>query len=178
MNTLSRSDLFGALRERIAAGASKLARPIPNAHARITRCWPTECWPPPKVFCDDTPMPVLDRRRRRTRMARFWFYAADDRPWQGLAAPIVVYIFAEGPSGRHVHEHLDGVQRRAAGGRARGMTNWPSQGGPAVPSPWRTVWLTPAVSSLRFIGSPSRLWLPRHCGGLRRCIGSRNESVV
>ena len=41
-------------------------------------------------------------------MARFWFYAADDRPWQGLAAPIVVYIFAEGPSGRHVHEHLTG----------------------------------------------------------------------
>ena len=51
---------------------------------------------------------LTDRRRRRTRMARFWFYAADDRPWQGLAAPIVVYIFAEGPSGRHVHEHLTG----------------------------------------------------------------------
>jgi transposase len=34
----------------------------------------------PKVFCDDTPMPVLGRRRRHTRTARFWSYAIDDRP--------------------------------------------------------------------------------------------------
>jgi len=60
----------------------------------------------PKVFCDDTPMPVLDRRRRRTRTARFWSYAVDDRPWQGPAVPIVVYIFAEDRKGQHVHEHL------------------------------------------------------------------------
>jgi transposase len=62
----------------------------------------------PKVFCDDTPMPVLDRRRRRTRTARFWSYAVDDRPWQGPAPPIVVYMFAEDRRGRHVHEHLVG----------------------------------------------------------------------
>jgi transposase len=43
----------------------------------------------PKVFCDDTPLPVLDRRRRRTRTARFWSYAIDDRPWQGPAPPAV-----------------------------------------------------------------------------------------
>jgi transposase len=62
----------------------------------------------PKVFCDDTPMPVLDRRRRRTRTARFWSYAVDDRPWQGPAPPIVVYMFAEDRRGLHVHEHLAG----------------------------------------------------------------------
>jgi len=62
----------------------------------------------PKVFCDDTPLPVLDRRRRRTRTARFWSYAVDDRPWQGPAPPAVVYIFAEDRKGRHVHEHLTG----------------------------------------------------------------------
>jgi transposase len=62
----------------------------------------------PKVFCDDTPMPVLDRRRRRTRTARFWSYAVDDRPWQGPTRPIVVYIYAEDRKGRHVHEHLTG----------------------------------------------------------------------
>ncbi len=60
----------------------------------------------PKVFCDDTPLPVLDRRRRRTRTARFWSYAVDDRPWQGPAPPAVVYIFAEDRKGKHVHEHL------------------------------------------------------------------------
>lgn len=60
----------------------------------------------PKVFCDDTPLPVLDRRRRRTRTGRFWSYAVDDRPWQGPAPPTVVYIFAEDRKGKHVHEHL------------------------------------------------------------------------
>jgi transposase len=62
----------------------------------------------PKVFCDDTPLPVLDRRRRRTRTARFWSYAIDDRPWQGPAPPAVVYLYAEDRKGRHVHEHLMG----------------------------------------------------------------------
>jgi transposase len=62
----------------------------------------------PKVFCDDTPLPVLDRRRRRTRTARFWSYAIDDRPWQGPAPPAVVYLYAEDRKGQHVHEHLTG----------------------------------------------------------------------
>jgi transposase len=31
----------------------------------------------PKIFCDDTPLPVLDRTRRRTRIARLWSYAMD-----------------------------------------------------------------------------------------------------
>ena len=62
----------------------------------------------PKVFCDDTPLPVLDRTRRRTRIARFWCYAVDDRPWQGPAPPAVIYRYAEDRRGRHVKEHLDG----------------------------------------------------------------------
>lgn len=61
-----------------------------------------------KVFCDDTPLPVLDHQLRRTRTARFWSYAVDDRPWQGPAQPAVVYLFAEDRKGQHVHEHLAG----------------------------------------------------------------------
>jgi transposase len=61
-----------------------------------------------KVFCDDTPLPVLDRTRRRTRIARLWCYAVDDRPWQGSAPPAVVYLYAQDRRGRHVREHLDG----------------------------------------------------------------------
>ena len=64
----------------------------------------------PKVFCDDTPMPVLDRQRHHTRTARFWSYAVDDRPWQGPAQPAVVYLFAEDRKGKHVHEHLAGFR--------------------------------------------------------------------
>jgi transposase len=64
----------------------------------------------PKVFCDDTPLPVLDRTRRRTRIGRLWCYAVDDRPWQGPAPPAVVYLYAEDRRGRHVKEHLDGFR--------------------------------------------------------------------
>jgi transposase len=60
----------------------------------------------PKIFCDDTPLPVLDRTRRRTRIARLWSYAMDDRPWCGPAPPAVVYLYAEDRKGKHVDEHL------------------------------------------------------------------------
>ena len=60
----------------------------------------------PKVFCDDTPLPVLDRTRRRTRLGRLWCYAVDDRPWQGPAPPTVIYLYAADRRGCHVKEHL------------------------------------------------------------------------
>jgi len=34
-----------------------------------------------KLFADDTPIPVLDPGRGRTKTGRFWVYARDDRPW-------------------------------------------------------------------------------------------------
>jgi len=59
-----------------------------------------------KVFCDDTPLPVLDRARPRTRIGRIWCYAVDDRPWKGPMSPAVVYLFAEDRRGCHIAEHL------------------------------------------------------------------------
>jgi transposase len=65
----------------------------------------------PKVFCDDTPLPVLDRTRRRTRIARLWCYAVDDRPWQGPAKPAVVFRYAEDRRGRHCEFRLNTPQK-------------------------------------------------------------------
>jgi transposase len=62
----------------------------------------------PKIFCDDTPLPVQDRTRKRTRTARIWAYAIDDRPWGGMLPPAVVYLYAEDRKGQHVDEHLAG----------------------------------------------------------------------
>ena len=59
-----------------------------------------------KVFCDDTPLPVLDHTRRRTRIGRLWCYAVDDRPWQGPTHPTVVYLYAEDRRACHVRHHL------------------------------------------------------------------------
>jgi transposase len=63
-----------------------------------------------KLFCDDTPLPVLDRRRRRTRTARLWCYAVDDRPWQGERPAALVYVYAEDRRGEHVRQHLKGFR--------------------------------------------------------------------
>ena len=88
----------------------------------------------PKVFCYDTPLPVLDRSRTRTRIARLWSYATDDRPWLGPAPPAVVYLFAEDRKGRHVAEHLlsfNGVLQVDAYGGYAGLAK-PSRAGGAI----------------------------------------------
>jgi transposase len=50
----------------------------------------------PHVFCDETPLPVIEKGRRRTRKCQLWAHAVDDRPWQGPAPPAVAYVFATG----------------------------------------------------------------------------------
>jgi len=50
----------------------------------------------PRIFCDETRMPVLEKGRRRVRITQFWAHACDDRPWLGPAHPGVAYIHARG----------------------------------------------------------------------------------
>ena len=50
----------------------------------------------PHIFCDETPLPVIEKGRRRTRKCQLWAHAVDDRPWQGPAPPAVAYVFATG----------------------------------------------------------------------------------
>src|SRR3954452_12678709 len=48
-----------------------------------------------RIFADDTPLPVLDPGRGRTKTGRLWGYGVDDRPWNGSTPPAVVYLYAE-----------------------------------------------------------------------------------
>ena len=61
-----------------------------------------------KIFADDTPLPVLDPGRGRTKTGRLWAYAVDDRPWQGAAPPAVAYVYAEDRKGERPATHLAG----------------------------------------------------------------------
>ena len=47
-----------------------------------------------KLFADDTPIPVLDPGRGRTRTGRLWAYVRDDRPWNGPDPPAAVYFYS------------------------------------------------------------------------------------
>ena len=63
-----------------------------------------------RIFADDTPLPVLDPGRGRTKTGRLWGYAIDDRPWNGSTPPAVVYLYAEDRKGEHPAAHLAGFQ--------------------------------------------------------------------
>ncbi|MHC2608463.1 transposase [Bradyrhizobium liaoningense] len=61
-----------------------------------------------RVFCDETPMPVLDPGRHRTRICQFWAHAMDDRPWGGPSPPAVAYVFANGRGTEEIAGQLMG----------------------------------------------------------------------
>src|ERR1700722_16342629 len=62
----------------------------------------------PKIFADDTTLPVLDPGRGKTKTGRLWCYAVDNRPWCGPGYPAAVYIYSDDRKGVHPAEHLKG----------------------------------------------------------------------
>ncbi|WP_249814971.1 IS66 family transposase [Bradyrhizobium barranii] len=62
----------------------------------------------PRVFCDETPMPVLDPGRHRPRICQFWAHAMDDQPWGGPSPPAVAYVFADGRGTKEIAGQLTG----------------------------------------------------------------------
>lgn len=61
-----------------------------------------------RLFCDETPMKVLDPGRGRTRICQFWAHATDDRSWKGPAPPAVAYVFAGGRGRKEIATQLAG----------------------------------------------------------------------
>jgi len=59
-----------------------------------------------KVFADETTLPVLEPGRGKTKKARLWCYAVDDRPWQGPTHPMAAYVYSENRKGEHPAAHL------------------------------------------------------------------------
>src|SRR6202790_5643093 len=62
----------------------------------------------PRLFCDETPMPVLDPGRHRTRICQSWAHAIDDRPWGGPSPPAIAYVFANGRGTAEIAGQLTG----------------------------------------------------------------------
>src|SRR5438552_15792263 len=64
----------------------------------------------PKIFADDTPVPVLDPGRGRTKTGRLWPYARDDRPWAGPDPPAAVYFYSPDRKAERPASHLEGFR--------------------------------------------------------------------
>ncbi len=60
-----------------------------------------------KIFADDTPIPVLDPGRGRTKTGRLWVYARDDRPWSGPDPPAAVYFYSPDRKAERPASHLE-----------------------------------------------------------------------
>lgn len=88
------------------------------------------------LFADDTPIPVLDPGRGRTKTGRLWVYARDDRPWGGPDPPAAIYLYspdrrAERPAG-HLQrfkgvvqvDGYAGFERLCAGGQIQLAACW------------------------------------------------------
>jgi transposase len=59
-----------------------------------------------KLAVDETPVPVLDPGRGKTKTGYFWSMARDDRPWGGSDPPAVLYTYAPGRGGEHLENLL------------------------------------------------------------------------
>jgi transposase len=63
-----------------------------------------------KIFADDTPIPVLDPGRGRTKIGRLWVYTRDDRPWAGADPPAAVYFYSPDRKAERPASHLEGFR--------------------------------------------------------------------
>jgi transposase len=59
------------------------------------------------LFADDTPVPVLDPGRGRTKTGRLWVYAREQRGWGGPDPPAAVYVFAPDRKAERPASHLE-----------------------------------------------------------------------
>jgi len=59
-----------------------------------------------KLHADDTPMPVLDPGRGRTKTGRLWTYVRDDRPAGSAESPAVLFRYSPDRKGEHPQAHL------------------------------------------------------------------------
>ncbi len=64
----------------------------------------------PINYADDTPVPVLDPGRGKTKTGRLWVAVRDERPWGSKAPPAAAYLYSPDRKGEHA-ETLIGACR-------------------------------------------------------------------
>ena len=74
--------------------------------APLVECLRKEVLSAAKLHGDDTPVPVLDPGRGRTKTGRLWVYVRDGRPRRGAAPPGAVYFYSPDRKGEHPKRHL------------------------------------------------------------------------
>lgn len=78
---------------------AELVRPLVNTvEAHVLQA--------PHIHGDDTPVPVLDPGRGKTKTGRQWVYVRDGRPFGSQDSPAVFYRYSPDRRGEHPQAHL------------------------------------------------------------------------
>ena len=80
-------------------GCTQLMTPLAEALARYV-------FSAGKLHADDTPVPVLDPGRGKTKTGRLWTYVRDDRPAASKEPAAVLFRYSPDRRGEHPKEHL------------------------------------------------------------------------
>jgi transposase len=62
------------------------------------------------LHADDTPVPVLDPGRGKTKTGRLWVVVRDERPWGSRDPPAASYLYSPDRKGEHAQRLLGGCQ--------------------------------------------------------------------
>jgi hypothetical protein len=166
------------------------ARPWPTGRARLlvvapagrVAAWldprpsPGQALSSPKIFADDTPVPVLDPGRGRTKTGRLWSYARDDGPWQGPLPPAVAYVYGENRQGVHPQSHLAAFAGVLQVDGYAGSKRWPGRSARRVRCSSPSVGRTPGASSLISTMSPAHRSPPSSARSGRFSSAARTTS--
>jgi transposase len=80
-------------------GCTQLVQPLTEALARYV-------FGSDKLHADDTPVPVLDPGRGKTKTGRLWTYVRDDRPAASKESPAVLFRYSPDRRRERPKEHL------------------------------------------------------------------------
>src|SRR4051812_22469873 len=133
------------------------------------------------VHADDTPVPVLDPGRGRTKTGRLWVLVRDERPWGSAVPPAAFYLYSPDRKGEHAEELLGGCR-----GFLHTRTATPASAGSTLPSrgPGRRGWprwragATPGGDCTRSTSPPPRRSRRRRWSGSRTCSRSSGSSAA
>jgi len=102
------------------------------------------------LFADDTPIPVLDPGRGRTKTGRLWVYAREQRPWSGPEPPAAVYLYAPDRKAERPPRISRTSKASCTSTVMPASNNWPSTAMSCLPPVGRIVRRTDCKNSIAF----------------------------
>ena len=124
-----------------------------------------------KIFADDTPIPVLDPGRGRTKTGRLWVYTRDDRSWDGPDPPAAVYFYSPDRKAERPAAHLGGFSGVLQVDGYAGFERLTATGSVVLAACWAHV----RRKFYEFTRPPARRSPPRHYAGSPCSTPSRSD---